>query len=101
MSDLYFSTLRLYSTFANKQINLKCYSHEESTFLLIVAILLPLVTFAGKTNPKPPCMSTKMALCAGRTPGKRPLFFGVNYTFPFAHAYRVMGLLSIDHKEAI
>lgn len=28
-------------------------------------------------------------------------FFGVNYTLPFAHAYRVMGYLGIDRKEAI
>lgn len=28
-------------------------------------------------------------------------FFGVNYTLPFAHAYRAMGYLNINHKEAI
>lgn len=28
-------------------------------------------------------------------------FFGVNYTLPFAHAYRAMGYLGIDRKEAI
>ncbi|MDO4164752.1 MAG: hypothetical protein Q4D56_10275 [Bacteroides sp.] len=28
-------------------------------------------------------------------------FFGVNYTLPFAHAYRVMGYRGIDRKEAI
>lgn len=28
-------------------------------------------------------------------------FFGVNYTLPFAHAYRAMGYLGINRKEAI
>lgn len=28
-------------------------------------------------------------------------FFGVNYTLPFAHAYRAMEYLGVDHKEAI
>lgn len=28
-------------------------------------------------------------------------FFGVNYTLPFAHAYRAMGYLGIDRKAAI
>lgn len=28
-------------------------------------------------------------------------FFGVNYTLPFAHAYRAMDYLGVDHKEAI
>lgn len=28
-------------------------------------------------------------------------FFGVNYTLPFAHAYRAMGTLNVDRKAAI
>lgn len=28
-------------------------------------------------------------------------FFGVNYTLPFAHAYRALGYLGLDHKAAI
>ena len=28
-------------------------------------------------------------------------FFGVNYTLPFAHAYRAMGYLGVDRKAAI
>ncbi|MBM6945297.1 MULTISPECIES: hypothetical protein [Bacteroides] len=28
-------------------------------------------------------------------------FFGVNYTLPFAHAYRAMGYLDVDRKSAI
>lgn len=32
---------------------------------------------------------------------KEAVFFGVNYTLPFAHAYRAMGYLGIDRKEAI
>ncbi len=32
---------------------------------------------------------------------KETSFFGVNYTLPFAHAYRVMGYLGIDRKAAI
>lgn len=29
------------------------------------------------------------------------VFFGVNYTLPFAHAYRSMGYLGVDRKQAI
>ena len=32
---------------------------------------------------------------------KEASFFGVNYTLPFAHAYRAMGYLGVDHKTAI
>lgn len=32
---------------------------------------------------------------------KEASFFGVNYTLPFAHAYRAMGYLGIDRKAAI
>lgn len=32
---------------------------------------------------------------------KEASFFGVNYTLPFAHAYRAMNYLGVDHKEAI
>lgn len=28
-------------------------------------------------------------------------YYGANYTTPFAHAYRALGYLSVDHKEAI
>lgn len=33
--------------------------------------------------------------------GDEVSFFGVNYTLPFAHAYRAMEYLGVDHKEAI
>lgn len=32
---------------------------------------------------------------------KEASFFGVNYTLPFAHAYRAMGYLGVDRKTAI
>ncbi|NCB26610.1 MAG: hypothetical protein EOM62_14220, partial [Bacteroidia bacterium] len=32
---------------------------------------------------------------------KEAVFYGVNYTLPFAHAYRGMNYLGIDHKKAI
>ena len=32
---------------------------------------------------------------------KEASFFGVNYTLPFAHAYRAMGYLGVDRKAAI
>lgn len=32
---------------------------------------------------------------------KEASFFGVNYTLPFAHAYRAMGYLGVDRKSAI
>lgn len=32
---------------------------------------------------------------------KEASFYGVNYTLPFAHAYRAMNYLGIDHKSAI
>ncbi len=33
--------------------------------------------------------------------GKEASFFGVNYTLPFAHAYRAIGYLGLDRKKAI
>ena len=33
--------------------------------------------------------------------GKEASFFGVNYTLPFAHAYRATGYLGVDRKKAI
>ncbi len=33
--------------------------------------------------------------------GEEASFFGVNYTVPFAHAYRALGYLNIDHRQAI
>lgn len=35
------------------------------------------------------------------TPGQEASFFGVNYTLPFAHAYRALGYLGLDRKAAI
>lgn len=32
---------------------------------------------------------------------KEASFYGVNYTLPFAHAYRAMNYLGVDHKAAI
>lgn len=32
---------------------------------------------------------------------KEASFFGVNYTLPFAHAYRAAGYLGVDKKRAI
>src|SRR5574344_1212364 len=32
---------------------------------------------------------------------KEASFYGVNYTLPFAHAYRAMGYLGVDRKSAI
>ncbi|MDP4277899.1 MAG: cellulase family glycosylhydrolase, partial [Bacteroidota bacterium] len=32
---------------------------------------------------------------------KEAPFFGVNYTLPFAHAYRAMGYLGVDRKSAV
>lgn len=32
---------------------------------------------------------------------KEASFYGVNYTLPFAHAYRAMNYLGVDHKTAI
>lgn len=32
---------------------------------------------------------------------KEASFYGVNYTLPFAHAYRAMKYLGVDHKKAI
>lgn len=33
--------------------------------------------------------------------GAEVSYYGTNYTAPFAHAYRALGYLGIDHKEAI
>ncbi len=33
--------------------------------------------------------------------GQELRYYGTNYTLPFAHAYRAIGLLGVDHKQAI
>ena len=33
--------------------------------------------------------------------GQEASFYGVNYSVPFAHGYRAIGYLGVDHKEAI
>ncbi len=36
-----------------------------------------------------------------RATGEEVSYYGVNYTVPFAHAYRALGYLGVDRKEAI
>lgn len=42
------------------------------------------------------------AVCSGKPLGDgTKAWFGTNYTVPFAHAYRALGALGVDRKEAI
>lgn len=43
----------------------------------------------------------KQGVMRGEDTRREVSFFGVNYTLPFAHAYRAMGYLDVDRKAAI
>ncbi len=66
---------------------------------LIPAVLLLFSAFvslaAGKIH------VDRRGVMRDRQTGREVSYFGVNYTVPFAHAYRALGYLGVDRKEAI
>lgn len=66
--------------------------------LLIVAHFTPLHAQDGSV---PTIDVDKNGVMRWSDTGEEAAFYGVNYSVPFAHGYRAIGYLGIDHKEAI
>lgn len=69
----------------------------------ILSLVFCVVTFLPATQAKeiPAVFIDKQGVMRWDNTREEVSFFGVNYTLPFAHAYRVMGYLNIDRKAAI
>lgn len=70
------------------------------TLLFCFLFCLP-VTKAKQVKKIPTIFIDKQGVMRWDNSREEASFFGVNYTLPFAHAYRAMGYLNIDRKEAI
>ncbi len=75
----------------------------KSRLLIFIGILLSAVSFAQekKSTDIPTVYVDKNGVMRWSDTKEETSFFGVNYTLPFAHAYRAMGYLGVDRKEAI
>lgn len=69
------------------------------TFNTFVAFVLVSLAAANATNGKVHVDST--GVMRDSATGEEVSYYGVNYTVPFAHAYRALGYLGVDRKEAI
>ena len=74
---------------------MKKYFNNLFTAIFCCLILLPAVSLA-----QPYRVDKKGALRSSVT-GEEVSFFGVNYTTPFAHAYRQQKRMGVDMKRAI
>ena len=71
--------------------------------LILITCLLAVVAPAQNKVPKsvPTIYVDAGGVMRWSDTKKEASFFGVNYTLPFAHAYRAMGYLGVDRKTAI
>ena len=71
--------------------------------LILITCLLAVVAPAQNKVPKsvPTIYVDAGGVMRWSDTKKEASFFGVNYTLPFAHAYRAMGYLGVDRKAAI
>ncbi len=67
-------------------------------FSTVICVLFTVLSVAQKF---PSVYVDKNGTMRYRDTGKEASFFGVNYTLPFAHAYRATGYLGVDRKKAI
>lgn len=75
---------------------------QRRIFTLLFCFLFLLPTTEAKQAKKiPSVFIDKQGVMRWENTREEASFFGVNYTLPFAHAYRAMGYLNIDRKEAI
>lgn len=83
-----------------------CYNfkpRETSTSMKYLLIVFLLLTNFIHMNAKhvPQVYVDKAGVMRWNDSHKEASFYGVNYTLPFAHAYRVIDYFNIDHKAAI
>jgi len=73
----------------------------KNRFILSLLIILSLTTTAnGKIYSEKVYVDNKGVIRDSRT-HEEVSYYGVNYTVPFAHAYRALGYLGVDRKSAI
>lgn len=98
MSDMYFNIITTDTTFALRSNSRKTTSNMKYKIIL----LLFLIGFAKLSAQKvPQVYIDNLGVMRWDNTHKEASFYGVNYTLPFAHAYRVMNNLDINHKDAI
>ncbi|NDV58250.1 hypothetical protein [Bacteroides sp. 519] len=68
---------------------------------LVLAFVFCLITAGIAAQKAPTIYVDKSGVMRWNNTQQEASFFGVNYTLPFAHAYRAIGYLNKDHKEAI
>lgn len=70
-------------------------------FILLACLLATVVGAQNKAQKIPTIYIDGKGVMRWSDTRKEASFFGVNYTLPFAHAYRAMGYLGMDRKKAI
>lgn len=73
-------------------------NHMKRHLTLFLCCLFVALTFAQKI---PTIYIDGNGVMRWSDTRKEASFFGTNYTLPFAHAYRAIGYLGLDHKAAI
>lgn len=74
--------------------------HMQRLIFISLLLYFTALTITAQNNP-PSIYVDKQGVMKWTDTNKEASFFGVNYTVPFAHAYRAIGYLGKDHKEAI
>lgn len=69
--------------------------------IIFTGILFLLSIFLIAQNNRPPVYIDGNGMMRWTDTRNEASFYGVNYTLPFAHAYRAMNYLGKNHKEAI
>ena len=76
----------------------KSYTMRNKVFILFFILVSFLFTSSAQENL---FYITKTGELRWKETEKEASFYGVNYTVPFAHAYRALNYLGLDHKQAI
>lgn len=69
--------------------------------LTSICLLFAFVNIQGKSSSTPYIYIDGNGVMRWSDTRQEASFFGVNYTLPFAHAYRALGYLGLDRKAAI
>ena len=69
--------------------------------LTAICLLFAFVNIQGKSSSTPFIYIDGNGVIRWSDTRQEASFFGVNYTLPFAHAYRALGYLGLDRKAAI
>ena len=69
--------------------------------LTFICLISAFVKVQGKSSSTPIIYIDGNGVMRWSDTRREASFFGVNYTLPFAHAYRAIGYLGLDRKAAI